>query len=358
MNRIGLLMMLLLLCCLLAPAQRMEFLELREVVARMVRLHVPDAQTAARVRRLQPTQQVPEGFADEARSWGAGEMTVRELLTLAEKSARKPANLHPLPSVQGRPGAFPIRDGEPAVILESIRLYAEEYAQSIPNFLCYRNTTFLRDKTGTGRWRPNLTLKERLIHLEEGDHQQIVAVDGEAVEGNVEVAHGGVSVSGEFGNIVRRLFQERSQTEFFWIEDFQEAGERRVAIGFRVAVANSSLTMSSGDKELKSGYQGELTASAESGRIYRLRLSLDELEPGFPFRGSSWDIHYAEVQVDDLDLLLPARAITEAYERSGFRRNEATYTDYQEYTADSVIQFGDVAGAQEWEQRQGDATPF
>ncbi len=335
--------MMLLLACSVAPGQKMTLLELREVVGRMVRLNVPDAQAAARIRRLQPTQQVTDDLAAEAQSWGAGPLALRELRNLASKSASKPVNLHPLPSVQGRPGEFPIQDGEAAVILESIRLYAEEYGQSIPNFLCYRNTTFLKDKTGTGRWDPHLTLKERLVHLEDGDHHEIVAVDGEEVDGEVMIFHGGITVSGEFGNIVKRIFQESTQAQFSWIGDFQEAGERRVAIAFRVALPNSSIEMSFGRKKAKAGYRGELTASADTGRIYRLRLSLEDLETGFPYRGASWDIHYAEVTVEGQDLLLPVRAITEAYESAGFRRNEATYTDYQKYSADSVIQFGDVA---------------
>lgn len=333
--------LMLLVGVLLAPAQSMSLAELRETVGRMVRLNVPDAQLAARLRRLQPTEQVTPSFVDEAENWGAGPLTLRELQTLAEKSSGKPPSPHVLPSLQGRQGQFVITDGEPAVILEAIRLYADDYSRSIPNFLCFRNTSFLKDKTGLGRWDKHLMLKERLVHLEDGDHHDIVAVDGEEVDGKVMIFHGGITVTGEFGNIIKRIFEEKTQAVFYWIGDFPEDGERRVAIAFEVEQANSSMEMSSGRKKVKTGYRGELIASADTGQIYRIRLAQKDPPRDFPIRGASWDIHYAPVKVEEHELLLPVRAITEAYQSGGFMRNEATYTDYQKYSAESNIQFGE-----------------
>ncbi len=339
------LLLLIVLGISFLPAQPIFVVEFRETVGRMVRLHVPDAQAAARLRRLQPIQKVPASLIEEAQEWGAGPLTLRELRSLVEKHAGKPSSNEVLPTVQGRQGRFEIEDGEPAVILESIRLYAEEYARSIPNFLCYRNTSFMKDNTGLGRWKQHLLLKERLVHLEDGDHHEIVAVDGEEVDGKVMLFHGGITVTGEFGNIIKRIFEEKTQARFYWIDEFEEAGERRVDIAFTVAQQHSSMEMSSGRKSVKTGYRGELTASASTGQIYRIRLAQNVPPKDFPIRGASWDIHYAPVQVDQQELLLPVRATTEAYQSSGFMRNEATYTDFQKYAAESSIQFGDLPDA-------------
>lgn len=329
----------LLLAAVLAPTQPILFRDLREAVGRMVRLNVPDAQIAARLRRVQPIQQVPAGLAEEAAIWGAGPLTQRELRTLAEKSVSKAPSGEILGSVQGRPGQFPIEEGEPSVILEAIRLYAAEYSQSIPNFLCFRNTQFMKDKTGLGRWEPHLHLRERMVHQEDGDHHEIVAVDGKEVDGQVMIFHGGITVSGEFGNIIRRIFEEKTKTRFYWIGDYEEEGERRVAIAFEVDQQNSSMEMSSGRKSVKTGYRGELVAAPDTGQIFRIRLAQHNPPKDFPIRGASWDIRYAPVKVEAQELLLPVKAITEAYQSAGFMRNEATYTDYQKYAAESSIQF-------------------
>jgi hypothetical protein len=346
----GLVRMLLLALVLpvLAPAQALSLPELREAVGRMVRLHVPDAQVAARLRRIRPTEQVPPNFAAEVEGWGAGSLTIRELEGLAQRTANLPPSRTVLTSVQGRHGQFEIRDGEPAVILEAVRMYAEEYSQSIPNFLCYRSTSFLADKTGLGNWNKRLMLKERLLHLEDGDHHEIVEVDGETVGRDVRVFHGGITVSGEFGNIIRRIFSEKTKARFFWIGEEPNSvpgavDEPLVAIAFEVDQENTSMTLSSGRREVKSGYRGELTVTKFSGQIVRVRLALDESEGKFPIRSASWDIQYAPTLVEGIEgpeLLLPVRAITEAYQRDGFMRNEATYTEYQKYTAESNIQFG------------------
>jgi hypothetical protein len=333
-------LLLVLVLPLLLTAQSLSLPELREVVGRMVRLHAPDAQVAARLRRVKPVDQVPTQFAAEAESWGAGSLTVRELEAMAQRTAGLPLSRVVLASVQGRRGEFLIQDGEAAVILEAARIYAEEYSRSIPNFLCYRSTSFLKDKSGMGNWKKSLMLKERLLHLEEGDHHEIVEVDGETVDGSVRVFHGGITVSGEFGNILRRLFSEKTEARFYWIGDEPGGDEPRAAIAFEVDQENTSMTLSSGRREVKNGYRGELTVSKQTGQIHRVRLALDESEPRFPIRSASWDIRYAPTVVEDIEVLLPVSAITEAYQSGGFVRNEATYSDYQKYTAESNIQFG------------------
>lgn len=334
------LLVLLFVAGILAPAQSMSLMELRDTTARMVRLHVADAQLAARLRRVQPTEQVPGTLAEEAAEWGAGPLTLRELNNLVRKSASKPASQRLLPPVLGRRSQAEVLDGDPAVILESIRLYGEDYSHSIPNFLCYRNTSFLQGRTGIGDWKQHLQLRERLVHLEDGDHHEIVAVDGKEVDGEILLFHGGITVSGEFGNIIRRLFEEKTQTKFYWLGEEEGGEERLVSLAFRVERENSSMELSSGDQKIKSGYRGELTASAETGQIFRIRLFMDESPREFPIRGASWDIRYAPVKVEEQELLLPVSATTEAYQQGAFMRNEATYTDYQKYSAESSIQFG------------------
>lgn len=334
--------LVLLLVPMLAPAQSMSVVELREVVGRMVRLHVADAQVAARLRRIQPTEKVSPSLVAEAEQWGAGSLTLRELQNLARKSSSKPETRTLLTSVQGRRGEFEIQGGEAAVVLEAVRMYGEDYSRSIPNFLCYRNTSFLKDNSGLGRWKKHLMLRERLVHLEDGDHHEVVAVDGEEVDGQVMIFHGGLTVSGEFGNVIRRLFQEKTRTRFFWIGEDSGDGEPRVAIAFEVSDENTSMELSSGRDKVKSGYRGELSVSPDTGQIFRVRIGLNETPNGFPIRGASWDIRYASVKVEDQELLLPVSAITEAYQSGAFMRNEATYTDYQKYAAESSIQFGDT----------------
>src|SRR5690606_31935352 len=147
---------------------------------------------------------------------------------------------------------------------------------------------------------------ERLVHLEDGDHHQIVAVDGEEVGEDTIVLHGGITVSGEFGNIIRRIFEDKTQTRFYWIGEEQGGNERLVAIAFSVEKEHSSMELSHGSRKEKEGYRGDLIASADSGQIFRIRLAMNALPKNFPIRGALWDIRYAPVRVDEKELLLPA----------------------------------------------------
>lgn len=333
-----------------ADAQTVEAADVQDAVALMLRLNVPEQQVAARLRRMKTRQPVPTELRDEIAAWGASPLVQQEMHRLIERSRGKGRTEGSVPTreltrIDGyvRRSGEPILDGERAVILETVRLYAEDYSDSIPNFLCVRNTDFYVSNTGVDNWKRRLQLRERLVHLEDGDHQEVTAVDGKEVQEGQRVfaSAGGITVSGEFGNILRRIFEEKTQTHFYWLGEEPGAGERRVVIGFSVEKERSSMRLTVAEEEITSGYEGQLVASGETGKIYRVQLAMHESPEGYPIRGAAWDIRYAPVTVEDKEMLLPTTATTEAYQAGGvFLRNEATYTDYQKYAAESNIEFG------------------
>lgn len=327
-------------------AQTMGWDELRALVERSVHLRASDAQTAARLRKVQPAEAVPADAAERAASWDAGPLTQQELRRLAERSAGKPAPGQAASLRKSPRGMQPIRGGEHAVVLELVRMYAQEYAASIPNFLCYRNTRFLEERTPLGRWKLDTELKERLSHAGDEDKHEIVAIDGEEVDGDTLFFSAGLTVSGEFGNVMRRVFEPETETTFTWMAG-DPGAEEAVVLGFEVSEEKSSMRISAGDEEATVGYVGEVYASPSTGQIFRVRLTMNELPKGHPIRGATWDIHYGPVKVEEQELLLPVRAAVEAHQQGRFVRNEATYTDYQKYTAASSIQFGETVSAPE-----------
>lgn len=328
----------------LLSAQSLGWKELRAVIERGVHLRMPDAQLAARLRKIQPAEAVPPSTEERAASWDAGPLTQRELRRLTERSASLP---RPAQEVELRPNPRlmpPVADGEAAVVVELARLYAQEYTESIPNFLCFRNTRFLKESSPLGRWKLDAEIKERLSHVGDEDEHEAVAVDGKPARGNEMVFHGGLTVSGEFGNVMRRIFDPETETVFTRMESAAGEDSGRVAIGFRVEQALSSMRIRSGDdEEVVMGYAGEVYASPSTGQIYRIRLTMDALEKHYPIRGATWDIRYGPVKVEEQELLLPVSAAVEAYQTGRFVRTEATYTDYQKYSADSQIRFGETA---------------
>lgn len=326
------------------PAQSMAWEELRAVIDRAVHLRMPDARVAARLRRMQPTEAVPASSAERAATWDAGPLTQRELRRLTERSAGRPIPASPTELSPNPRGLPPVTNGEAAVVVELARLYAQEYSESIPNFLCFRNTRFLKESSPLGRWKLDTELKERLSHAGDEDEHEIVAIDGKRVKGEALFFHGGLTVSGEFGNVIRRIFDPETETVFTSMGGDSEGDSGRVILGFRVTQERSSMQISSGDEEeVEMGYAGEVYASRSTGQIFRIRLTMDELPEGYPIRGATWDIRYGPVKVEEQELLLPVFAAIEAYQEGRFVRTEATYTDYQKYAADSSIRFGEPA---------------
>ncbi|MCZ2156125.1 MAG: hypothetical protein LC114_19865 [Bryobacterales bacterium] len=319
-------------------AQKLEWNDLRAAVERMVHLRVPDAAAAARLRKIQSLNAIPASTVETAAEWDAGPLTQRELRRLTEQSASQPDH-GALPELRHHPRRMPsAANGEAGVIVELVRLYAQDYSESIPNFLCFRNTRFMKDNTPFGRWKLMTELREKLSHTGEDDEHEIVAIDGVRVRDATIIFNGGLTVSGEFGNVMRRIFDPDTQTTFTWMGQGENAD--RIVLGIQVRQEHSTMRISSGDgEEVVMGYSGEVHASRSTGQIFRIRLTMDELPKGHAIRGATWDIHYGPVKVEERELLLPAFAAVEAYQHGRFVRNEATYTDYQKYSADSNIRY-------------------
>lgn len=319
-------------------AQKLVWNDLRAAIERMVHLRVPDAVAAARLRKIKSLDALPPSTVAIAAEWGAGPLTQRELQRLVERGAPQPAG-GAMPELRRNARGMPAAsEGEAAVIVELVRLYAQEYSDSIPNFLCFRNTRFMRDSTPFGRWKLVTELTEKLSHSGDDDEHEIVAIDGTSIRGAAVVFNGGLTVSGEFGNVMRRIFDPDTETAFTWMGDGD--GADRVILGVRVHQRHSTMRIRSGDgEEVVVGYSGEVHASRSTGQIFRIRLTMDELPKDHVIRGATWDIHYGPVKVEEQELLLPAFASVEAYQQGRFVRNEATYTDYQKYSADSNIRY-------------------
>lgn len=325
----------------LAPAeaaQKLAWNDLRTVIERIVHLRAPDAVAAARLRKIESLDALPASTAQIAAEWDAGPLTQRELRRLTQ-------NVEPLSTgeavreLRHNPRAMAdASEGEAAVIVELARLYAQEYSESIPNFLCFRNTRFMTDKTPFGRWKLVAELTEKLSHAGDDDEHEIVGVDGVEVRNATLRFNGGLTVSGEFGNVMRRIFDPDSETVFTSMGE--AGGGDRVVLGLRVEQQHSTMRIGSLDGELVvAGYSGEVYVSRSTGQIFRIRLTMDELPKGHSIRGATWDIHYGPVKMEERELLLPEFAAVEAYQQGRFVRNEATYTNYQKYSADSNIRY-------------------
>ena len=119
----------------------------------------------------------------------------------------------------------------------------------------------------------------------------------------------GASSSGEFGSILKEMFDPETQTDFAWERWATLRGKRMYVFSFRVSQANSdySIYHQPSGRTVVAGYHGLIYADRNSNQIMRLRMDADALPADFPIQRVSLDLNYDFTLIADKEFVLPLK---------------------------------------------------
>jgi hypothetical protein len=240
-------------------------------------------------------------------------------------------------------------------ILESARRVALSYARNLPNFVCMERVRRLADWKKQGDWVPldNLTLQLTYQGLKE--NYQLIGKDGKPSRKKLDALAGAFS-QGEFGSVLRLIFEAESRAEFQW-ERWDLSGIRGLAVfSYRVRAANSRYALVALTRSEVVGFHGEIAIEPQSGRTMRWTVAA-EPPADFPIMESVTTLEYGLRDIGGAEYLLPVRAEVISAERSpapevlrrmpawkreavGLHyRNIIEFRDYRKFEADARIVF-------------------
>jgi hypothetical protein len=316
----------------LTVAQLMQFIE------SSIRLKHPDRQVASYVERLKMKERLDDRTVEEMEGMGAGPKTVSALKTLAAQSKAMPA---PVPKQAAPPPPTippPSAEDQKRVITEA-REYAMNYSKSLPDFICTQVTRRYYDPSGLEFWNLQDTLTTRLTYFEQKENYKLILVNNQVTEMPYE-ALGGASSTGEFGSILREVFDPDSRADYQWERWTTLRGKRSHVYSYRIRQVNSKWRLSFERRdEIIVGYSGQIFIERDSGAILRITLIAEDIPPAFPIRQAGTVLDYDYTKIGEQDFLLPLRAVVRMRNEKLLTKNEVEFRLYRKFGADVAITF-------------------
>jgi hypothetical protein len=306
-----------------------------------------DKDVAAFLATVRLTNRLDDRTIEELQALGAGVRTIAALKKLAESSAKLPVATDASAQTASDPGYVPPPgpgDEEQRRILAAVREYALNYSKTLPDFICLQLTNRAVDSHyqpgGAGSWTPSGQIVERLSYFDRQEKYEPVAIDGKSVFGKVWESIGGTKSRGEFGSLLREVFEPETEASFQWDHWGRWDNDLCYVFRYRVEQGRSRYSVDyEGKEKAVPGYHG-LVYVLEKEPYAVIRLTIEpEMEAGFPIQEIHQAVNYKAAEISGHQYLLPANSTV--LSRAGNRgsRNDIEFRMYQKYAADAKITF-------------------
>lgn len=319
---------------------RMTVDQLRSFLKSSVDLHQSDKQVADYLKKAKLSQRLEARFFEEFSGMGVGPRTVevlRDLVTLTKDLPAPPAPViapakAPVIAIPP-PGA-----DEQKEIIERAREYALGYSKRLPDFICMQVTRRYIDPSGLEFWRNSDTITTRLSYFDQKEDYKVITINGRMTEVPYQRLDGATS-SGEFGSMMRELFEPNTQARFEWQRWATLRGRRNHVYTYYVAQPNSKWTVSYQRTDVTTpGYRGLVFVDRDTQEVSRITLEAD-LPPSFPVQMATTMLDYDSTDISGSKFMLPLRAEVRMRAGKDLVKNEVEFRLYRKFGADTSIKF-------------------
>jgi hypothetical protein len=321
---------------------RMTVEQLRSFLKSSVDLHQPDKQVADYLKKSKLTQRLEAGAFEEFSGMSVGPKTLealREMVTLT-KELPVPAAVAPVKAAAKAqiPPPPPPSAEEQKEVLEKAREYALGYSKRLPDFFCLQVTRRYIDPSGLEFWRLGDTITTKLSYFEQKEDYKVMTINGRMTDVPYQKLDGSTS-SGEFGSMMRELFERNTQTRFEWQRWGTLRGKRNHVYEYFVAQPNSKWTVSYQRTQMTTpGYRGLVYVDRDTFEVTKITLEAD-MPPSFPIQMATTSLDYDTIEISGNKFMLPLRAEVRMRSGKDLIKNEVEFRMYRKFGTDSSIKF-------------------
>lgn len=325
--------------CLGAAAQSALTVEqLARFIKSSVQLKHSDRQVAGYLGRCKMTERLDDRTIEELQGYGAGPRTVEALRHLRDASRDLPVAAPVPPPPQPSPIPPPSSE-EQAQIIDEVRQNALNYTKSLPDFICTQVTRRYVDPSGLELWQSTDVLTARLSYFEQREDYKLILVNNRVTDQSFD-SLGGATSTGEFGSMLREVFESRSRAQFHWARWATLRGRRVYVFSYRVPQPFSQWRISYEKKmEIIAGYRGEVFVDRDTRMVMRVTLEAEDVPPSFPVQQARTVLDYDFSKIGESDFLLPLRAEVRMRSDRLLTRNDVEFRMYRKFSAEASVRF-------------------
>lgn len=321
-----------------------------------------DKQLAAYVKKVQLTEKLTDKTITDLETQGAGPRTVQSLQELRDRTVSlRPPGHDPTYSPTTAPDATPTGQSSltlrpkqtiPAPdsvrqqqILDQIKQYAMTYTDNLPNFICLQVTRRFMDPNSSDHYRLVDTVNAQLSYTEGKENYRLVSVNNRVVNLGMEQLGGAVSV-GEFGSLMKGIFDPTSQAEYGWDHWATLRGKRMTVFNYFIDSGHSSYSIEyNREQRIITAYKGLVYADANTGAIFRITFVAVDIPSSFPVKEAAEILDYYDVDISGQPYICPLKADLRMRAGREKTKNEIEFRLYRKFGTESNIVYDAQAPA-------------
>lgn len=316
---------------------RMSIEQLKAFIDSSQRLGHSDKQVADYLKNVHLTQRLDAGTVEDM-TGVAGPKTLEVLRRMIETAKTLPAPPPPAPKpvVQAIP---PPSSAEQGKVLDEAREYALQYSKSLPNFICTQVTRRYVDPAGLEFWQQQDVLTAKLSYFEQKEDYKVVLVNNHYVDTTMERV-GGATSTGEFGSMMREIFEPGTRARFEWERWATLRGHRMYVFSYQVQQENSKWQIIYEKSDaIRPAYRGLIYVDAETKSIMRVTLEAENLPFSFPVQQAQTTLDYDFQKIQAGEFILPLKAVMRMRSGKLLVKNEVEFRNYNRFGAEATITY-------------------
>lgn len=321
-----------------AQGMKMSVSQLKSVLRSSIRLNHPDRQVADYIRKVQLTERLTQRDVEELVGEGLGPRAADALRQLVAATASLPPPVREPAPVKPAPLPPPPKEEQERIIREAREL-ALNYTKRLPDFICLQVTRRYIDPSGLEMFQLMDTIAERLSYFEQKEDYKLISINGKWTEGD-RWKLGGATSSGEFGTMLKEIFEPATEAEFQWERWGKLRGRICHVYSFRVRQPKSKWHISwQRQLEIVPGYRGLVYIDRDVPMVLRITMEAVDIPPDFPIQEARSMLDYDFVDIAGNQYLLPLRSEMRMREGRLLVKNLVEFRSYRKFGAEAIITF-------------------
>jgi hypothetical protein len=341
--------------CLVAAAQT-QTLSLRELVSFVQSSEQlikegkqTDGELARFLAKVKLTERLDDRVIEELQGQGIGAKTLQALEALRDRTKDLMAAKPIAPEARPAPRPPPSSE-EQAAILSDVREYALNYSRNLPDFICTQVTRrYAAPMPGTRwggsalsepSWQAQDVLQIRLSYFEQKEKYLVVLENNSIINKDYEQM-GGSKSFGEFGSMLREIFEPGTEARFEWDHWGTLRGKLVMAFAYHVSKSRSQYRLVVEDAKLSmiTAYRGLVEVDPDTHAVMRVSTIAENIPADFPIRKAEDVLDYDYQELSGHTFLLPMKSQVLMSGGEVLTRLDEEFRSYRKYSADTDIKY-------------------
>jgi hypothetical protein len=308
-----------------------------------------DRELAAYLTKVKLTERLDDRTIEELQGTTTiGPKTLEALHALRDHSQALVTAKLVLPEAKPTPIPPPSSE-EQAAILDEVRDYALNYSKTLPDFICTQVTRrYAAPAPGTKyggaagsdpSWYLQDTLTIKLSYFEQKEDYKLILVNNAVTTQDYKTL-GGATTTGDFGSMMREIFERSTQAKFEWDHWATLRGRRTLVFSYRVSQERSQWHINWDRKmDIVPAYRGLVYIDNDTHMVTRVTLEAIEIPADFPIHRADTVLDYDYQEISGHTFLLPLKSSTIMASSEFLSKNDEEFRVYRKYSTESDIKY-------------------